>query len=161
MVIADGLEQVGFSQPYSSVEEQRIVEFSRFFGNTFGSGIGKLIGIADDETVKSEGRVQVGTFGGEIFRLCMRILRLCSGVRVAHVELHLRPDPLFDLKQMGDFVSILGMDPFGDMDIGDGEKGHIASGTFRIVGAVADIAFVFGRGDLTLQHVEDLFADVH
>lgn len=61
-VVADCLEQMGFSQSDASVDKKRIVLFPRLFGDAFGGGVGELVGAADDETVEGEGGVEQGFF---------------------------------------------------------------------------------------------------
>ena len=45
-------QQVGFSEPGISEDEERIVIFPGILGNGLGGGVSELIGIADNEIVK-------------------------------------------------------------------------------------------------------------
>ena len=48
-LVADGIEQVGFSQTGIAVDEKRVVVFRRLFGYLAAGGAGKFIGAAFDE----------------------------------------------------------------------------------------------------------------
>ena len=61
--IGDGFHQVSFSEAGSAVEEEGVVG-GRIFGNGDGSGVGELIGAADDEVI--EGVVFVGDERGVV-----------------------------------------------------------------------------------------------
>src|SRR5882672_11193295 len=51
-VLANGMEQMGFAQPDSTVQEQRIVRFARRLRDCLGRGISKVVIISNDKSVK-------------------------------------------------------------------------------------------------------------
>lgn len=83
------------------------------------------------------------------------------GLGLADVKLYLGLEAVFYLEEMGDFVTVFGLDPFGDEDVWYDKYGHVASRAFGVVGTVFDVVFVLRGADLFLEGVEDLFASVH
>ena len=56
--VADGLKQVGLAQAHATVDEQRVVGGAGMLGDLQRGGPRELIGLAGDERVEREGRVQ-------------------------------------------------------------------------------------------------------
>jgi hypothetical protein len=58
--MADGVHEMGLAQAGSAVDIERVVGFSRFFGDGHRGGMGKLVAGADDEIFEGVIGVQVG-----------------------------------------------------------------------------------------------------
>ena len=64
--VPDGVHQVSLAHAHSAVEEQRVVGFGGLLGDGAGSGMGELIGFADDEAVEGVAEVQLMVAAFEI-----------------------------------------------------------------------------------------------
>ena len=51
-IIADRMHQVGFTQPYSPIDKQRVIGKAGVFSNLHGCRTSKLIGLTHNETVE-------------------------------------------------------------------------------------------------------------
>ena len=72
----DGMHQVGLAQADAAVQEQRIeADARRLFGDAARAGIGKLIGLADDEVIEREPRIEHRQFGSGLAILGRRAPR--------------------------------------------------------------------------------------
>ena len=98
LLVADGLEEVRFAQPNTTIEEERVVEFARFFRDAFGRGVCELVGAADDETFESKRGVEWGTFDREIFALRWVKGSLLFWLGLADVKLYLGLEAVFYLE---------------------------------------------------------------
>nr|GEW26933.1 hypothetical protein [Tanacetum cinerariifolium] len=56
-LVADGMDQVGFTQAHAAVEEQRVVRHARVVGDLDGCRARQLVGFTGDETVERQIRV--------------------------------------------------------------------------------------------------------
>ncbi len=59
--VADSLHKVGFADPDPTPDEEGIVGDTRVFNNALGSGVGKVVAIADNEVFKGIFGVEIGT----------------------------------------------------------------------------------------------------
>jgi hypothetical protein len=57
----DGVHQVRLAQAHAAVEEQRVERHVAAFGDAARGGLGQFVGLADDEVLEGEVRVEVGT----------------------------------------------------------------------------------------------------
>jgi len=65
-LVADGVDQVGFTQADAAVQKQRVIRNARIAGHLDGGGAGQLVGFTGDEVVEGQHRVQLGAFVGRI-----------------------------------------------------------------------------------------------
>jgi hypothetical protein len=70
----DGVHQVRLAEAHAAVEEQRVERDVAAFGHAARGGLGQFVGLADDEILEGELRVEVGAggdlrpFGGRMAR---------------------------------------------------------------------------------------------
>lgn len=51
--MADSVEEMGFPQPYASVEEEGVISLGRLMGHGISGGMGQAVAIPYDEGFKS------------------------------------------------------------------------------------------------------------
>src|SRR6056297_53679 len=93
-VPGDGVHQVRFAQPHATVKEQRVEGGLAALGDAARGCMGKLIGLADHETVEAEPFVErrgmqrrVGARGARLRRILCLARRLCAVGCDAEIEL--------------------------------------------------------------------------
>ncbi len=56
--VADGVEKMGLAEPYTAVEEQRVVAAGRILGDGAGRRVGELVRAPNDEGAENVTRVE-------------------------------------------------------------------------------------------------------
>ena len=98
-IMSNWMHQMRFSQSYTSVKEERIVDFSRWFGYRKGSSMGEIIVSADNERIKGIFRIEIRLLGNIInsfvFWFCFWFF--LSGIQIIFhfIECHLRIRNIF------------------------------------------------------------------
>ena len=72
------MHQVGFAQPDTAVDEQRVVGAPGILADLHGGGACQLVGLAVDKAVEGEFRIQVAFV---VYRRCARLVIVFRGIR--------------------------------------------------------------------------------
>ncbi len=161
MIITYGLKQVGFTQPYSTVDKERIVLLTRFFCHWFCCGVCKLVRVPYDETVKSQWRIQISTFRTVFFTTlfynCYRVL-FCL---IAYSNFYFRFYFILKFKKVYKFIGVFGFNPFCYQQIRRRKIDNITSWTFGIIDQFFNIAFIFYLRDLFFKFKKYFLSNIH